>query len=252
MGKPALVSLTFDDGLRCQLERAVPVLDQYGLPATFFLVANTDPIHTDGARHPDWSKTDWSGQDVRSFKDMIRRGHEIGAHSVHHRHPFLDNDPKLEAEGSKKWIEDRLDEETPSYCYPFLYCNDRIRSAVINAGYEQARWGANRNYSPERVPTDLHKIDCRLVARDNPVSVVVGGIQHPVGRDGSEDVNGWVQSGWYVLMFHGIGTINDGWWPISVAEFARQMAELAKLRDSGAVEIATFKDGADRLRQPAA
>jgi hypothetical protein len=34
-----------------------------------------------------------------------------------------------------------------------------------------------------------------------------------------------------------------------VAEFARQMAELAKHRDSGAVEVVTFKDGADRLRQ---
>jgi Polysaccharide deacetylase len=31
---------TFDDGLRCQFEQAVPILDRYRLPATFFLVAN--------------------------------------------------------------------------------------------------------------------------------------------------------------------------------------------------------------------
>jgi hypothetical protein len=30
------------------------------------------------------------------------------------------------------------------------------------------------------------------------------------------------------------------------------MAELAKLRDSGAVEVVTFNDGADRLHQRAA
>jgi peptidoglycan/xylan/chitin deacetylase (PgdA/CDA1 family) len=25
---------------------------------------------------------------------LLRQGHEIGAHSVHHREPFLSNDPK--------------------------------------------------------------------------------------------------------------------------------------------------------------
>jgi peptidoglycan/xylan/chitin deacetylase (PgdA/CDA1 family) len=244
-----LVSLTFDDGLRCQFEHALPILDNYGFPTTFFLVANTDPIHTDGCPHPDWSKIDWSDRDIQFLKDMIRRGHEIGAHSVHHRKPFLDNDPKFEAEGSKQWIEDRLGEEVPSYCYPFNYITDPIKKAVINAGYTQARWGSTRGYQPQQGPTDFHKIDCRHVAKDNPSISVVNGIAHPVGRDGTEDVKGWLQLGWYVLMFHGIGTIYDGWWPISVAEFSRQMAELAKHRDSGAVEIVTFKDGADRIRQ---
>jgi hypothetical protein len=48
-------------------------------------------------------------------------------------------------------------------------------------------------------------------------------------------------------MFHGIG--DDGWSSIPEAEFARQMAELAKHRDSDDVDVVTFKDGADRLRQ---
>ena len=67
----ALVSLTFDDGLRCQFEQAVPILDRYELPATFFLVANTDPIHTDGSTHPDWRKSDWNERDIQFFKGMI-------------------------------------------------------------------------------------------------------------------------------------------------------------------------------------
>jgi len=36
-----------------------------------------------------------------------------------------------------------------------------------------------------------------------------------------------------VLTFHGIGDEQDGWEPITVAEFARQMAELANHRDPG-------------------
>src|SRR5438034_9240854 len=130
----ALVSLTFDDGLRCQFQHAVPMLDQHGFRATFFLVANTDPIHTDGYPHPDWRKTNWSEEDIQFLKGMVQRGHEIGAHSMTHRLPELDNDPRFEAEESKQWIESRLGIEVPSYCYPFCCVTDPIKNAVINAG----------------------------------------------------------------------------------------------------------------------
>ncbi len=230
--KPALISLTFDDGLRCQFEQAVPILDQYNFPATFFLVANTDPIHTDGVEHPDWRKINWSEKDNQFLRDLIRRGHEIGAHSVHHRHPFLDNDPKLEAEGSKQWIEDRLGVEIPSYCYPFYRITEPIKNAVISAGYKQARWGARNSYYTAQTALDWFAVDCHQISR-------------------KENVGGWVRSDcWHVLTFHGIGDEQDGWEPITVAEFAGQMAELAKHRDSGAVEVVTFKHGAERLRQP--
>jgi peptidoglycan/xylan/chitin deacetylase (PgdA/CDA1 family) len=231
MDKPASVSLSFDDGLRCQFEQAVPILDRYGFAATFFLVANTDPIHTDGFPHPDWSKTDWNERDIHSFKGMIQRGHEIGAHSVHHRHPFLDSDPKLEAEGSKQWIEDQLGVEIPSYCYPFYRVTEPIKNAVVKAGYKQARSGAGNSYV-RRGFSDWFSVDCRQILNN-------------------ENVGEWVRPDcWHVLTFLGIGGEQDGWEPITVVEFARQMAELAKLRDSGAVEVVTFRDGADRLRQP--
>ena len=230
MDKPALVSLTFDDGLRCQFEQAVPILDKHNLPATFFLVANTDRIHTDGCKHPDWRKTDWNEKDIQFLKGMVQQGHEIGAHSVHHRSPFLDSDPKGEAEGSKQWIESRLGVEIPSYCYPFYHITEHIRKAVINAGYKQARCGAQISYYPMQNPLDWFSVDCSEISKD-------------------ENVGGWVRSDcWHVLTFHGIGDEQDGWKPITVAEFTRQMAELAKQRDSGAVDIVTFKGGVARLR----
>jgi peptidoglycan/xylan/chitin deacetylase (PgdA/CDA1 family) len=233
MGKPALVSLTFDDGLRCQFEQAVPILDQYGFLATFFLIANTDRIHTDGVKHPDWHKTDWNEKDIQFLKGMVKQGHEIGAHSVHHRHPFLDDDPSGEARGSKQWIESRMGIEIPSYCYPFYRMTDPIKNAVINAGYKQARWGKRNSYYSLQGSLDWFGIDCHQISRQGEI----------VGR--------WVRPDcWHVLTFHGIGAEQDGWQPITVPEFARQMAELAKLRDSGAVEVVTFKGEADRLMQP--
>jgi len=240
----SLISLTFDDGLRCQFERALPILDQHDLPATFFLVANTDPILMDGCSHPDWRKTDWSTNDIQLFRSMVQRGHEIGAHGVHHTRAYLDKDPKFEAEGSKKWIEDRVGAEISSYCYPLSHFTYPIKEAVIHAGYKQARWGANASYYPLQNPVDRFKVDCRQISKSG--FDIVG--SDFVGKYGAENVGDWIRPGcWHVLMFHGIGTVNDGWWAIPLAEFARQMAELAEYRMSGAAEVVTFKEGAQML-----
>jgi len=228
MANPALVSLTFDDGLRCQFQRAVPILDQHGFPATFFLVANTDPIHTDGHPHPDWLKSNWSAEDIRFLKQMIQRGHEVGAHSMTHRRPDLDNDPKFEAEGSKQWIENRLEVETSSYCYPFYHITEPIKAAVIDGGYAQARGGTKGAYYSLNDSIDLFNVDGRQITQN-------------------EQVGTWLKSGcWHVLVFHGIGTWDDGWEPITEQQFAAQMKELARHCDSGAAEVVTFKEGAGR------
>lgn len=231
MDRPALVSLTFDDGLRCQIEKAVPVLEQHGFSATFFLIGNSDPIH----EQPPRRKIAWSEGDTQLLRSMIERGHEIGAHGLTHRWEERDNNPKGEAEGSKDWIEVRLGVEVQSYCYPFCYITDSIRNAVIGAGYKQARWGPQGSYYSLQSQVDFFRVDSHQVSTSS---------------DSPENVDGWIRPGcWYILMFHGIGTWDDGWSPVSVEEFARQMAELAKHRDCGAVEVVTFKDGANRLRQ---
>jgi len=116
MEKLALISLTFDDGLRRQFEQAVPILDQYALPATFFLIANTLPFH----ERPEWRKIEWNANDIQLLKSMAQGGHEIGSHSVSHKSPTPspDFDPKSEAEESKKLIEGWMDMEIPSSVTP--------------------------------------------------------------------------------------------------------------------------------------
>lgn len=240
MPNPALVSLTFDDGLRCQFEQGVPILDQYGLPATFFLTANTSPIHIDWHDHPDWRKIEWNSDDIQLLNSLVQQGHEIGSHSLWHKvpdpnHPKFrpDFDPKFEAEESKRLIEGWMGMEIPSFCYPFCGKPASLKNAVIAAGYKQARAGANGSFCcpSQDHPVDWFDLDCREISQN-------------------ENVGAWIRSGcWYTLAFHGIGIEQDGFKPISVPEFTGQMAELARYRDSGAVEVVTFKNGADRLRQ---
>jgi peptidoglycan/xylan/chitin deacetylase (PgdA/CDA1 family) len=135
MDNSALVSLTFDDGLRCQFEQAVPILNQYGLPATFFLTANTLPIHIDWHEHRDLRTIEWNANDIQLLKSVAQRGHEIGSHSVWHKdsEPHSskfrpDFDPTFEAEESKRLIEGWMGMEIQSFCYPFCKKPDPLKN----------------------------------------------------------------------------------------------------------------------------
>lgn len=69
-GARGAVSLTFDDGLPSQLSRAIPIMDARGLKATFYLCAAESALHA-----------------FEPWKDVARRGHEIGNHTAHHPCP---------------------------------------------------------------------------------------------------------------------------------------------------------------------
>jgi peptidoglycan/xylan/chitin deacetylase (PgdA/CDA1 family) len=171
------------------------------------------------------------------LKQLVREGHEIGSHSVTHHPQVMASQPDVEARDSKRMIEEWIGTPVASFCYPFYRSHAYLATAVRNAAYEQARGGGSPpNYRPHASyyaighdeALDMLNVDCREISK-------------------SENVSAWIQPGrWHVLTYHGIGQQTDGWEPISVEEFSRQMTELATLRDSNAVELLTFKDGAKR------
>ena len=65
------VSLTFDDGRASQLQRAIPILAEFDLRATFYLNPKGD----------DWLTA------LAPWREIARTGHEIGNHTI--GHPML-------------------------------------------------------------------------------------------------------------------------------------------------------------------
>jgi hypothetical protein len=49
-GKSGAVSLTYDDGTINQFRVAVPIMDTFGFPATFFIITGTFPVRSTTAR----------------------------------------------------------------------------------------------------------------------------------------------------------------------------------------------------------
>lgn len=107
-GAQAAVSLTYDDGYDSQLRNAVPLLDDLGFKATFFLtVANIE------ARVDDWAA-------------LSRKGHEIGNHTL--THPCMLKDYSTERfvreqiAPTERYFDSHFEGAKPrSYAYPCGY-----------------------------------------------------------------------------------------------------------------------------------
>jgi len=112
-GKRAAISLTFDDARFSQVERGIPILDEYGAKATFYV--SIEPLE----------------ERLEAWKRAAANGHKIGNHSL--THPCSGNFPFIgkralenytldmmrnELEESNNIIERLLGVRPVSYAYP--------------------------------------------------------------------------------------------------------------------------------------
>lgn len=122
------IILTFDDGYSGQYENALPLLEEYGFQATFFLI--TSVIDQGVPAYMSW------GQVI----SLHKRGMEIGAHGYTHA-DLADRDVDYltwQVLGSKEAIEERIGEPVRFFCYPSGSYDDLTVHVVASANY----WGA--------------------------------------------------------------------------------------------------------------
>jgi peptidoglycan/xylan/chitin deacetylase (PgdA/CDA1 family) len=112
-GGPKDLALTFDDGLRSVFTTARPILADYGLPYSLFVVSDW----ADG--HHDWDSNVLLGW--RQIERLAAAGAEIGSHSA--THPdfrWLDSAGMVDELGrSRRTIEDRLGIVPTSFAIPW-------------------------------------------------------------------------------------------------------------------------------------
>jgi peptidoglycan/xylan/chitin deacetylase (PgdA/CDA1 family) len=136
---PGAVALTFDDGFGDNRTEALPVLERFGFPATFFVVTGLMGGRATLDRYRGCCEADrmlrWD-----EVRDLRARGHAIGGHGRTHRElaTLSLEDARGEAAGCALDIEEQVGERPRLFCYPRGSESVAVRRVVGEAGYEAA------------------------------------------------------------------------------------------------------------------
>jgi len=121
------VVITFDDGFEDNYLTAFPILKEFEIPVTIFIV--TDWVG-------DENMLDWSQIKELEKSDLI----DIGSHAV--SHDMLTRMPKaemlMEIKQSKQILEDALNKSIELFCYPTGAHSEFIKKMTKLSGYKAA------------------------------------------------------------------------------------------------------------------
>lgn len=134
-GEPgARLAITFDDGCTTSLANAAPILHEYGIPFTMFVVSGWADGHP---RFRDGSVLGW-----RELEQVARYGGAIGSHSV--THPNLSRESNEQAAyelgESRRVIASRLGIVPADFAIPVGYgpsWDARVHQIALEAGYRR-------------------------------------------------------------------------------------------------------------------
>lgn len=120
------IALTVDDGWVEQYTHLFPLLQRYGMKATFY-VPSTYPI---GGRFVTWEY----------LAEMVAAGMEIGSHTRKHVNLTEVDDAVLwrELATSKATLEEQLEITVDSISYPFGAYNGKVAATAAQVGYRGA------------------------------------------------------------------------------------------------------------------
>ena len=138
---PAVI-FTFDDGYQDNYSDAYPILRELGYTAVLYLPFSY--IGT-GEMHPRdrWESGRPEHNQILNWnqvQEMLREGMEIGSHTMGHKNltRMSPEQAKREIFESKHMLEQKLQVEITSFCYPGGYFEEKHVRWVQEAGYRSA------------------------------------------------------------------------------------------------------------------
>lgn len=130
--RSAAVSYTFDDNLRDQFTLAVPMLEESGIRATFFVIPGKTAetaADAEAMKPGSWGSISWP-----ELVELSRRGHEIASHTWAHENLTRLDDParvKDEIEKARDAISDRIGVPPVTLAFPYNASDEAIRKAAL-------------------------------------------------------------------------------------------------------------------------
>ena len=157
LGDKNFFLVTFDDGYDDFLTHALPVLEDFNIPVSLFIIGNYiggwndwDPLRKSRHRH----------LTLDELRDLKSHGVEFGGHSCTHKMLTLMSSRKLELEilGSKTILESGLETQVRAFAYPGGHFNRRVvqlTARVYALGFAAASKRPVKKFHPFRI----HRFD---------------------------------------------------------------------------------------------
>jgi len=127
----AAISYTFDDNLRDQFTVAFPLLQQFHIRATFFVIPGktaATPAEAEAMKPGSWGSISWP-----ELRELAAAGHEIASHTF--THPGLHKLPPDKAEDEIRKSYDLIKTQmgTPplTLAYPYNAFNPQVREIAL-------------------------------------------------------------------------------------------------------------------------
>lgn len=169
--------ITFDDGHVSQYEAALPILEQHGCKATFFVT-------------PGWTGKDRAYMTAAQLRELYRLGHRIESHSW--SHPMLTHcspgDLHQELHRSKSALEDILGAPVAAISAPHGRWNDAVATACRDAGYSDLY--TSDHPAPAREDNGVRIIGRAMVTRSMSTEALNGVLRDRGQRDATSLVKG--------------------------------------------------------------
>jgi peptidoglycan/xylan/chitin deacetylase (PgdA/CDA1 family) len=161
---PGLAALTFDDGMRNNHSTALPILGEFGIPATIYVT-----VDFLGRNHP-WIGPGGGGAMLSEaeLRDLVQAGWQIGAHTM--GHPDLSTldyrSCRDEIEESRDALERIADVRVDTFAYPFGRYGASAVAAVRDAGMRSALTIASGSWDP-------HELTRAMISAADPLPVIL-------------------------------------------------------------------------------
>lgn len=197
-----VIEISVDDGVYRDMQ-AADLLETYGFHGMFYI-----PVY----------RTDLSTKQIQELK---QRGHSIGSHTLNHPQDMkLLRDDMLacETKESKVALEAIIGEPVESFCYPRGRYDDRVKKAVMDAGYTEARTVKIGHtdipaHDPYQKPTSVHFFQRPEYGEMTLMQYATWKLQQAVRKG---------EHGYFHLWFHSNEVFNNGNWN-KLAEFLGEM-----------------------------